>query len=254
MALCKDTYSVPVEEDPSPPFPFNLIEGMMPIYPLIALMGFMMVAATFFVGLFILAPAENQFFSDTKAVREMAAPGDAEGFVEANVIRHVTETWVPSFKFLGLGFGLLAITMALGTVAKRLRCMGKLVNSHMGRYAPKIPKVPIAVRFMQGSAMMGIMILMGTFVISLVLALSIVPSYFNNSIADTLNPAEVGSDLLNQLAIIQSHNLWLAPLRMVGMTFLFTGILIALGVIIWNLRIQADLMMDYINRVRRVSA
>ena len=108
------------------PFPFNIVEGMMPLYPVIAVMGWMLALIAFLVGLYVLSPAQATFFSDAKAVREATAAGST--FVQANVIRHVTETWVPQFKFLGLGLGLLAITMALGTIAKKLRYMGNQLH------------------------------------------------------------------------------------------------------------------------------
>ena len=91
-------------------FPFSMIEGMMPLYPWIAVMGWGFVLVSLLLGIFGLSPAVTTFLSDSKAIREGAAVGSA--FVNANVTKHVIETWLPQFKFLGLGLGLLAITMA----------------------------------------------------------------------------------------------------------------------------------------------
>jgi len=240
-------YSVRISEDPAPPMPFKMIEGLMPAFPLIALMAFGIVVISFLVGLLVLVPAQADFFADTKAIREGAIAGST--FVEANVTRHVVEAWLPSFKFLGLGLGLLAINMALGLIAKRLRIMGKVVVAHMpADLAPSIPPIPKAIRLMQLSAMMGLMILVVSLVVGIVLATGTVPDYFDHSIAEELNLADPGSTLLDQLATLTSYNAWLAPLRMVGMSFLFTGILIALMVIIQTLRAQSQLLVAYAER------
>lgn len=233
-----------IAQDKKPPFPFSMVEGMMPLYPLIALMGWMIVLIAFLIALFVLSPAQVTFFSDAKAVREAAGAGSA--FVQANVTSHVIEAWVPQFKFLGLGLGLLAITMALGTIAKRLRHMGKVISSHMpDDLRPPTPPIPALVRVFQLSTMMGIMILIAALIVGIVLAAGVVPQYWNHAIADQLNTAGPGSELLNQLATVSSFAFWLNPLRMLGMAFLFTGITLALVVIIRTLRLQAKMLVQF---------
>ena len=233
--------------DEKAPFPFSMIEGMMPLYPLIAVMGWGIVLVSLLIGIFGLSPAVSTFFSDAKVVREAAAAGSA--FVNANVTAHVIESWVPQFKFLGLGLGLLAITMALGTIAKRLRGMGWVLTGHIrDDLRPKMPSIPRRVRYFQLSTLMGVMILMAALIIGIVLAVTVVPDYWNHSIANELNPAQAGSALLQQLGTVSSFAKWLNPLRMVGMAFLFTGITIALTVIIGTLRKQAELLIGFFYR------
>jgi hypothetical protein len=233
-----------VPEDPKAPFPFSMIERMMPLFPVIAVMGWMIVGISFLVGLLVLSPAQATFFSDAKAFREAATSGMP--FVQANVTRHVIETWLPQFKFLGLGLGLMAITMALGTIAKRLRRMGFTITAHMARgLRPTMPPIPGRVRIFQLATVMGVMILMAALLVGLVLALGVVPNYWDHSIANELNPANPGSSLLGQLAVVSSFGFWLNPLRMVGMSFLFTGILIALSVIMKTLTIQSKLLGQF---------
>jgi hypothetical protein len=228
-------------------FPFSMIEGMMPMYPLIALMGWMMVLIALLIGIFGLSPAVSTFFSDAKAVRESAAAGST--FVDANVTAHVIEAWVPQFKFVGLGLGLLAITMALGTIAKRLRKMGWVITGHIREdLRPKMPPIPSRVRMFQLSTVMGVMVLAAALVIGLVLATGVVPDYWNHSIANELNQAAAGSDLLSQLGVVSSFAAWLNPLRMVGMSFLFSAITIALAVIIGTLKGQAQLLIKFYNQ------
>lgn len=229
------------------PFPFSMIEKMMPMYPMIALVGWMIVLAAVLIGVFVLAPAQLTFFSDAKAVREAAASGSA--FVSANVISHAIEAWVPQFKFFGMGLGLMAIVMALGTIAKQLRAMGYTITGHIKpELRPAMPPIPRQVRFFQLSTVMGVMVLAAALVIGIVLATGVVPAYWNHSIASELNPAQPGSVLLSQLAVVSSFHFWLTPLRMVGMAFLFTGISIALVVIIGTLRSQAELLVGFYRR------
>jgi hypothetical protein len=221
-----------------------MIEKMMPAFPLISVMGWAIVLIAFLIGVFALSPAQEEFFSAGKAVREGAVAGSS--FVDANVTRHVLEAWVPQFKFVGLGLGLMAITMALGTIAKRLRRMGQVVSSH---FPPdlkvQLPPIPRRVRVLQFTTMMGIMILLAALVIGIVLAADVVPDYWNHSIANELNQAEPGSELLNQLRTVSSFSAWLNPLRMVGMAFLFTGITLALTVIIRTLVTQSKMLSRF---------
>ncbi len=226
------------------PFPFNMVEKMMPSYGLIAIMGWMIVLIAFLVGFFVLSPAQATFFSDAKSIREGAGVGSP--LVLANISLHATEAWVPQFKFFGLGLGLMSITMALGMIALKLREMGMVITSHIpAKMRPAMPAPPKAVRAFQLSTLMGIMILMIALIIGIVLAISVVPSYWNHSIANELNPAEVGSAILTQLGTVGSFAKWLNPLRMFGMAFLFTGVTLALTVIIGTLRKQADLLVKF---------
>jgi hypothetical protein len=229
------------------PFPFSMIEGMMPLYPWIAIMGWGFVLVSLLIGIFSLSPAVSTFFSDSKAVREAAEAGSA--FVNANVTAHVIESWVPQLKFVGLGLGLLAITMALGTIAKRLRDMGWVITGHIREdLRPKMPSIPRRVRYFQFSALMGVMILVAVLIVGIVLGVTVVPDYWSHSIATELNPAQPGSALLQQLETVSSFAKWLNPLRLTGMAFLFTGITIVLTVIIGSLKSQAELLIGFFNR------
>jgi hypothetical protein len=89
------------------------------------------------------------------------------------------------------------------------------------------------------------MLLLVVFIVGIVLATGAVPAYWNNSIANELNPASVGSTLLNQLGVVSSFGKWLEPLRMVGMAFLFSGITLALTVIISTLTMQSKMLSHF---------
>ena len=234
---------------PARKLPFSMIERMMPQFPKIAIMGWLIVFTAFLIGLFVLAPARAIYFSDGKAIREGAAIGSA--FVNANVTRHVIEAWLPSFKFFGLGLLLLSIVMALGTIAKKLRYMGKVISSNIpASQRPQMPPIPKAVRMFQISAMVGLMILLVGLISGLILAFGPVPAYWNHSVINTLNQATAGSALLTQEGVVKSFNPWLKPLRMVGMAFMFTSIAISLMVIINTLKIQATMLVNYAKQAK----
>ena len=228
-------------------FPFSMIERMMPLYPALAVMGWMFVLIALLVGWFVLSPAQAAFFSDGKAIREGALVGST--FVNANLTSHALEAWLPQFKFLGLGLALLAIVMGLGTIAKRLRNMGQVIFSQLPEdMRPSLPPPPKQVKLFQISAMMGIMILLIVLVVGLVVGFGVVSDYWNHSIATELNQAQPGSVLLSQLSVISSYFFWLNPVRMVGMAFLFTAITVALTVIISTLRMQTRLLNGLVQK------
>jgi ABC-type Fe3+ transport system permease subunit len=161
----------------------------------------------------------------------------------------VLEAWLPQFKFLGLGLGLLAIVMALGTIAKRLRNMGQVIFSQLPEnMRPATPPPPKRVKLFQLSALMGIMVLLIVLIVGIVLAAGVVSDYWNHSIANELNPAQPGSELHSQLSVISSYFYWLNPLRMIGMASLFTAITVALTVIIGTLRMQTNLLKGLVQK------
>ena len=86
------------------------------------------------------------------------------------------------------------------------------------------------------------MVLMIVLIVGIILAAGVVSGYWDNSIVNELNPAQPGSALLSQLSVISSYAFWLNPLRMIGMSFLFTAITVALTVIIGTLRMQTNLL------------
>jgi hypothetical protein len=228
-------------------FPFSIVERMMPFYPAIAVMGWIFVLLAFLFGWFVLSPSQATFFSDAKAIREGASIGSL--FVNANLSSHVLEAWLPQFKFFGLGLSLLAIVMALGTIAKRLRNMGQAIFSQLPEnMRPATPPPPKRIRLFQLSAMMGIMVLLIILIVGIVLAAGVVSDYWNHSIANELNTAQPGSVLLSQLSVISSYFYWLNPLRMIGMAFLFTAITVALSVIIGILRMQTNILNGLVQK------
>jgi hypothetical protein len=218
-------------------------KSMMKRYKMFAAMGFIIVAIAFIIS-FAAADANATFFSVDKATREAAAPGT--NIVAANVLRQVIPHWVPALKFVGLGLLLGAITMALGLIATTLRELGiDVMSAWPKELNPGAPEKPRSAKMFPMLMMMGWMVLL----IGLIWALATngtVTAYWTNSIAATLNPAQAGSVELNQLGLIQGVKPWLAALRYLGMALLFSGITVALTIIIRTLQHQEKSLRNFV--------
>ncbi|MFQ5399489.1 MAG: hypothetical protein ACE5E7_07810 [Anaerolineae bacterium] len=221
----------------------KMIDTMMKRYQMFAWLGLIIVIIAFGQSLNA-ADANSVFFSVDKATREAAGAGSA--LVAANVARHSLPTWVPSFKFLGLGILLGAITMALGMIIKTLRDLGTDVMSKWpARLNPGTPEKPRAAKMFPMIMMMGWIV----FIIGLVWALSLnntVTAYWAHSIANELNPAQSGSLLLNQLGTIKGTLPWLGFLRFFGMALVLTAITVALTAIIRTLQFQENTLRKFV--------
>ncbi len=221
----------------------KLINTMMKRYRMFVWLGLIIVIVAFILSISA-ANANAIFFSADKATREAAGAGST--LVAANIIRHSIPTWVPSFKFFGLGIMLGAITMALGIIVKTLRDLGTdVMSTWPTELNPGVPEKPRAARLFPMIMMMGWIIL----IVGLIWALSlngVVTSYWKHSIANELNPAQPGSALLAQLGLINANLPWLSFLRFLGMAFLFTGITVALTVIIRTLQTQEKMLQKFL--------
>lgn len=216
---------------------------MMKHYRMFAGVGFLVVLVAFGISL-AAANANQVFFSATKAAREAAGAGST--LVAANVTRNSLTTWVPSFKFVGLGLMLGAITMALGVIATTLRNLGAdLMSKWPEELNPGLPEKPRSAKLFPLLMMMGWMVLIAGFIWALFLNGTVV-SYWSHSIAGELNPAAAGSTLLRQLGVIRGTLPWLGALRFLGMALLFTGITAALTVIIRTLQHQEQTLRNFI--------
>jgi len=218
--------------------------AMMNRYRMFAWLGLIIVLIAFWQAT-VGSGAQSTFFSVDKATREAASAGSA--LVAANVTRHVVPTWVPNFKFLGLGVLLGSITMALGVIATTLRDLGTdVMSTWPSRLNPGTPPQPRSAKMFPMIMMMGWVILIAGLVWALGLT-GTVSSYWNHAIATELNPAQTGSSLLNQLGLIKGSLPWLGMLRFVGMSFLFTAITVALTVIIRTLQHQEQTLRNFVS-------
>jgi hypothetical protein len=215
---------------------------MMKQYKMFAGLGLLIVLIAFLFSLQA-ASANALFFSVSKATREAA---DGNSIVAANVTRQSIAHWVPAFKFVGLGLLLGAITMALGVIAKTLRELGiNVMGTWPKAFNPGAPEKPRSAKMFPMLMMMGWMVLL----IGLIAALAsngTVTAYWANAISAVLNPAQSGSVQLGQLGLIQGIKPWLAALRYMGMALLFSGITVALTVIIRTLQHQEKSLRQFV--------
>ncbi len=209
--------------------------------PFIA-MGFMVVVAALIIGVIVSVTAAD-YFSFSKLTREAATTGSdlatEKAFIES------TKAWLPAFKFLGVGMIVGGVTFLLATILGALRVGGGKVQQALGETV-RMPKPPITAKLFPIFMMMGIMILMASLIIGIVLAV-ITFGYWNHSIATELNPAVQGSQLLSTLSTITSIQMWLAPLKFVGMATLFVGVGMALATIVSVLRWQSNRLWDMLS-------
>ena len=203
-------------------------------------MGVMIVGIAFLIGLFSLTPTVSDYFDNSKADRETAVAGS--DIVDDKVSIETTKAWLPGFKFLGLGMMLGGITFLLATIIGNLRVAGGNIQRALGA-SPQVLKRPMTGYLFPMLMMMGMMILVATFIISIWLATQ-ANSYWDNSIATELNTASAGSGLLDDLSTIEATKAWLTPLEFVGMAVLFTGIALALATIVQVLRFQARRLVE----------
>lgn len=221
----------------------KMINTMMKRYQMFTWLGLIIVLIAFSVALGSGSSAQSAWFSVDKATREAAGSGSVLAL--ANATRHSVATWVPSFKFLGLGIMLGAITMALGVIIQTLRELGDgMMSRWPAKLNPGLPQKPRAAKMFPMLMMVGWMVL----IIGLIWALSLngtVSSYWNHAVASELNPAQPGSALLSQLGVIVASLPWLGFLRFSGMAFVFTAITVALSVIIRTLQFQEGALRKF---------
>ena len=112
-----------------------------------------------------------------------------------------------------------------------------------------IPKPPLTAKMFPMLMMMGVMILLAAFIISIVLGF-IAADYWNHSIATELNTAPAGSELLRQLGQLNAVNAWLTPFKFVGIAVLFTGIALALVTIVTVLQAQTKRVVEIVETAK----
>ncbi|MBT3941254.1 MAG: hypothetical protein HOC77_09440 [Chloroflexi bacterium] len=203
-------------------------------------MGVMIVVVAFLIGLFSLTPTVSDYFDSSKDIRDTAAAGSDIAGDKASI--EATKAWLPGFKFLGLGLMLGGITFLLATIIGNLRVAGGNIQRALGA-SPQVLKKPMTGHLFPIFMMMGMMILIATFIISIWLATQ-ANDYWDHSITTELNTATAGSGLLDDLSTIQATKAWLTPLKFVGMALMFTGIALALATIVQVLRFQARRLVE----------
>ena len=156
----------------------------------------------------------------------------------------MTRSWLPGFKFLGLGMMLRGITFLLATILGNLRVQGGRVQQSLG--VPVLfPKAPATAMLFRMLMMIGMMVLVVNFILDIWVA-TIAADYWNHSIATELNPASAGSDILRDLGLMNALKAWLEPFKFIGMAVLFSGIALALVTIVKVPQAQTKRMVEIV--------
>ena len=133
-----------------------------------------------------------------------------------------TIVWLPYFKFLGVAMILGGITMALGVIGLRLQNLGKEVMASLPDQARlPIPPKPVTAYLMRMFMMVGMLIIIIGFIVSLNVA-GTASAVFSNPIT-AIDAAATGSPLLANLANIHAAEAWLEAFKFVGVAFPLLG-------------------------------
>jgi hypothetical protein len=219
----------------------QIIGRMSKTFPLMIVMGFMIVLASLVIGFFNSQNAAA-YFTETKAVRETALLAE-RALIES------TGLWLPYFKFLGLGLILGGIVMALRVIIDNLKGAGKEVLSNLpGDRRPSMPKPPVFASWMPILMMLGELVFIIALIASLGLAAEARDLYANP--IPEIDAAGAGSTLLSQLEGIQSTSAWLVPFKFFGIATEFLAIVFGLGTIITILGAQTRMIEQGIEAAR----
>jgi hypothetical protein len=198
------------------------------------LMGLMVVAAS--LGLSIaVADATSDYFGLPADIREAAsAPAgaiDDRQFIES------TNLWLPGFRLLGVGLILSAITFSLANILGVFRAGGGRLQQAFGHEAQTLTP-PITARLFPMLMMMGVMVLIANLIVSAVIG-GLAWDVYGHSVAE-INAAPAGSNLLDDLATVNTFKTWLAPLPFVAIAMILVGISFAVHTILLVIRFQGQ--------------
>ncbi len=194
------------------------------------LMGAMVLIAAFVIGA-VQSSLSTDLFEVDKATRDVASGSllDKQQFIES------TSIWLPRFQLLGMGLMFGGITFLLATILGNLRLYGGLVQEKSGRKVLAL-KPPWSAQLFPMLMMLGLSILIGAFVVSIVVATT-ASDVFGNPIA-TIDGAGAGSGLLDDFQTVQTFGTWLQAAAITGLGVVLSGIVLALYTIAQVLRFQ----------------
>ncbi len=209
----------------------KMIQSMMKRFPLFIAMGFMIVIAALIIGAVNAGNAASYYAVD-KATRDASVElAQTRAGIESIVV------WLPYFKFLGVAMILGGITMALGVISLRLQELGKKVMSNVPEQARlTLPPKPKSATLMRIFMMLGMLIIIAGFIVSLSVA-STASWVYSHPVVD-IEAAAAGSDLLSGLNRVHTAEAWLEAFKFVGVASFFLGIVYGLHTIVFALKVQ----------------
>ncbi len=223
----------------------KMVQSMMKRFPMIIGIGFMLVVLSVIIGA-VNASNAAEYYAFEKASRETNLE-----LAETLAGIESTGIWLPYFKFLGLSMILAGITMALGVIATRLQKLGMEVMSIVPPGARmNIPPRPRSAMWMRIWMILGMMVILIGFVVSLSIAGTALTVYSNPVVA--IDSASSGSALLNGLSAVHSAKGWLEGFKFVGVAFLFMGIVNGLATILVALKFQKQALPQVVDKLPAV--
>ncbi len=196
------------------------------------LMGAMVLFASLGVGA-VQGNFASDFFEFDKGTREAA--GAPENLLDKQQFIETTNVWLPRFQLLGMGLMFGGITFLLATILGNLSVAGAMVQKESGRRM-LAPKPPWSAQLFPMLMMMGLMILIGAFVVSIVIATT-ANDVFENPIS-AIDAAPSGSGLLDDFQEVKAYGAWLQAFAFTGLALVLSGVVLALYTISLALRFQ----------------
>lgn len=220
----------------------KMLQNMMKRFPMFITMGFMIVMIAVVIGA-VNANNAAGYYAVDKATRDTSAQwAQVRAGIESTIV------WLPYLKFLGVAMILAGIVMALGVIAMRLEKLGKEVMANVPESARvPIPPKPTTVMLMRMFMMLGMLIIIVGFIVSLGVA-GTASQVFVNPIT-TIDAAAIGSPLLQNLASVHANEAWLEAFKFVGVAFFFLSIVNGLATIIFALKYQQTAIPQVIEKL-----
>jgi len=209
----------------------KMLQSMMKRFPMFIAMGLMIVIIAVILGA-VNAGSAASYYAVDKVTRDASAElAQVRAGIESTII------WLPYFKFLGVTMIISGIIMALGVIAMRLENLGKKVMSSVPESArQQVPPRPKSVMLMRMFMMLGMLVIIVGFIVSLSAA-STARAVFSNPVT-TIDAAASGSPLLAGLAQVHATEAWLEAFKFVAIALLFMSIVYGLHTIVLALRYQ----------------
>lgn len=147
-----------------------------------------------------------------------------------------TKKWALGTSFLGMGFILSSITMVLVNIVRTMRDGGRDVQQAVGAKEVTQLRKPLTGRLVPPVMMMGLMIVIAGFIISIVEAV-LVGGIDPQGLVDAsvLSSADVAD-----LGAAEAIDKWVPQLKLLGLALIFSSIVLALRTIIKAIRFQSQ--------------
>jgi hypothetical protein len=193
-------------------------------------MGAMVLLAALVIG-----AVQSSFASDLFELDKGARDTVTGSLLDKQQFIETTNIWLPRLQLLGMGLMFGGITFLLATILGNLRLYGGLVQEKSGRRVLAL-KPPWSAQAFPMLMMMGLMILIGALVVSIVIAF-IAGDVFDRPLSE-IGGAQAGSGLLGDLQTVKTYGAWLQAFAMTGLAVVLSGIVLALYTIAQVLRFQ----------------